>query len=115
MRHRNPKDAQPLWGEAVEGRDEGMARVEENAGAAWNRLADQQLERYLRTHGEYHVDAWWDWWEQCGFPMPHDQRAIGPVILRASRKGWMVRTGRSRPSVRSHMSDKPIWRSTLVG
>ncbi len=38
---------------------------------------------------------------------------MGAVMLKARRLGWCERTNRTRPSVRSNLSGKPVWRSVI--
>lgn len=52
-------------------------------------------------------------WTVGGLTGTREDRALGPVFQRAARKGWIVKTDRVRPSVRSHLSGKPVWRSLL--
>ena len=91
-------------------RDEGMRQVEENADDEWVETAYDTLVDYLRGHAEFFVD---DFWEATDLEPPREARALGPVVLRASRRKLMRKSGRSRPSVRSNLSDKPIWESLI--
>lgn len=97
-------------GDARRAREHGMKRVSKNADPVWNAEAEQLLDGYLRTHAEFFVD---DFWSETGLREPREARALGPIVQQASRRGQIVKTGRSKPSVRSNMSDKPIWRSMI--
>lgn len=94
---------------AVAERDAGMARAEANAPDGWNDEAYDFVVRYLERHTELHVDDLWN----VGLPTPPNPRALGPVLQRAARSGLMVKTGEYRPSVRSHLSPKPVWESLI--
>lgn len=87
-----------------------MQQVEANADDAWKADAWQKLCDYLRSRAEFFVD---DFWTATSLTPPRESRALGPLVQRAARHGYMARTGRSRPSVRSHMSDKPVWESRI--
>ncbi len=45
----------------------------------------------------------------------HEGRALGPVMLRASERGWIENTGRVKKSlaVSRHRAPKTIWRSRI--
>lgn len=101
---------QTLRFKAIEARSQALERVEENADDRWLAEAEEKLEAYLTTHAEFHVD---DFWQASGLSVPREARALGPVVLRAARNGWIVKTGISKPSVRSRMGEKPIWKSTI--
>lgn len=91
-------------------RDDGMARVVEAADPTWMEDAWQTLVQYLRTHPEFHVD---DFWSETELRMPREARALGPVVMKAARSGLMVKTGEYRKSVRSNMTEKPVWSSEI--
>lgn len=91
-------------------RDEGMARVSEAADPQWMADAWQALLAYLRGHAEFHVDSFW---EETELRMPREARALGPLVMKASRAGLMAKTGEFRKSVRSNMTEKPVWRSEI--
>lgn len=91
-------------------RHDGLVAVEANADDDWSARALDTLERWLRTHETFFVDTFWD---ESGLELPKEARALGPVILKASRAGWMVKTDSYRPSIRSNLTVKPVWRSTL--
>ena len=61
----------------------------------------------MRTK-KYTIDA-----ATGGLDSTREDRALGPVMQRAARNGWGVRTMAGRPSARSHGSPKPVWRSPL--
>lgn len=104
-----PTETPTLWEGAQLQRDFALASAEEHAPIGWNDTAYQFLEGFLREHAEMHVDELWD----AGLPAPPEQRAIGAVIQRAARAGLMRRSGRTRPSVRSHLAHKPVWESLI--
>lgn len=92
---------------AVRARDEGMRRAEDHADKEWKVLAWDTLVAYFDTHDEFFCD---DFWLETRLPWPREARAIGPLILRAARAGLIEKTGASRPSVRSNLTPKPVWR-----
>ena len=95
---------------ALAARDHAMDEVEANTDAAWALDAWETLVWYLEEHKEFFVD---DFWRDSGLEEPREARALGPIVQRAARQKLIVGTGRSRPSVRSHGSGKPIWHSNI--
>lgn len=95
---------------AILNRDAGMAQVEANADPDWMDQAWHALVEWLQTHDEFFVD---DFWMGSGLAEPREARALGPIVMRASRAGLMEKTGKFRPSVRSNMTEKPVWRSLI--
>lgn len=91
-------------------RDAALAAVEANADDDWLTEAYDQLVAYLQNHPEFFVD---DFWSATGLREPREARALGPVVMRAARAGLMEKTGDFRKSVRSNMTEKPVWRSLI--
>lgn len=87
-----------------------LARVAAAADKQWFSDAYRSLVLYLRHHDEVFVD---DFWEEVGLPEPRESRALGPVFLKAARAGLMEKTGVFRKSIRSHLTEKPVWRSRI--
>ena len=95
-------------------RDAGIARSAETAGDVWAVQALDFLHRYLTAHASMFVDDLWD----AGLPEPSSGRALGAVIQTAARNGWIEQATHdgmilARPSIRSHLSLKPVWRSCI--
>lgn len=99
-----------LFDRARKGRDQALEEVERNAQEEWKDLALQAIYRTALTCEEFHVD---DVWVVGDLPRTREDRALGPQMLKAARLGWCVKTDRVRPSVRSHLSGKPVWRSLI--
>jgi len=91
-------------------RDTAIAQVEANADDNWLAEAYDELVRYLRSHPEFFVD---DWWTETKIAEPRESRALGPVVMKAARAGLMVKSGSFRKSVRSNMTEKPVWLSQI--
>jgi hypothetical protein len=111
-------EAVRAWGEnliqltldAVQ-RETGLAieLVDEHAPPEWRDEAFVFVTRYLESHEFMFVDDLWD----AGLPAPPEGRALGAVFQRAVRAGLMVKSGQFRPSIRSHLTEKPVWRSLI--
>ncbi len=89
--------------------ERALRSVEANSDPTW---ADKALEAIRQTAlrmPHFFVDDVWE----MGLPGTIEDRAIGPVMLRAARLGYCRKTDRVRPSVRSHGSGKPVWESRI--
>lgn len=107
-----PAPHHPTRAEAEAKRDAGMAQSAATAGGEWAAQASGLLRAFLEAHEYFHVDAYWPWACDRGLKTEHVAQAF-QVVRGASKAGWMTRTDISRPSVRSRMSPKPVWRSLL--
>jgi hypothetical protein len=90
-------------------RDAAMQQVAEHAPVEWKDRAWSWLLGYLRAHAEFFPDDVW----AAGCPVPPERRAFGPLVLKASRAGLIVRTGRTRPRTLGHATSGDVWRSTV--
>lgn len=91
-------------------RDAALVQVEVHADPAWAQLAYDFLLEYLVDNRFMFVDDLWD----AGLPSTREDRALGAVFQRAARAGFMRKEpGQYRKSVRSHMTEKPVWRSLI--
>jgi hypothetical protein len=100
-----------LWANAETSRDDALVQVEENAEPDWSEQAYLALRKTAERKAEFISDDVW----AMGLDSTREDRALGPVFRRASREGWIEKTDRVRPSVRSHLSGKPVWRSRIYG
>jgi hypothetical protein len=87
-----------------------MERVEQAADSDWMEQAYAAVELTCRRLPDWISD---DVWRESGLREPREARALGPVLMRARRAGLCVRTSMQRPSIRSHGSGKPVWRSLI--
>lgn len=98
--------------DAARARDEALERVEKHADARWKQDALAAVEATCRALPEFISD---DIWEMGGLVSTREDRALGPIMRTAARNGWCVKTDRVRPSKRSHLSGKPVWKSLIHG
>lgn len=99
-----------LLQDALAARDEALKRVEQAANEQWKNDALAAVRQTCEQRPDFISD---DVWNVGGLDSTREDRALGPVFLKAARAGWCVKTDRTRPSVRSHGSGKPVWRSLL--
>jgi hypothetical protein len=89
-----------------------IERVEQAADSDWLEAAYAAVELTCRRLPEFISDQIWS---TAGLQEPREARALGPVLMKARRAGLCVRTSLQRPSIRSHGSGKPVWRSLIYG
>ena len=87
-----------------------LNQVEENAVDSWKTDALAAVKQTCLRLETFISD---DVWETGSLESTREDRALGPVLLQARRLGWCEKTDRVRPSKRSHLSGKPVWRSLL--
>jgi len=92
--------------DAARARDSAMERVDGAADPVWRADAEAAVLAVAARGMPFTTDDVWD----AGLRYPRELRAIGPVMQRLARAGAIRRTGRFRPSLRSHLSPKPEWR-----
>jgi hypothetical protein len=103
-------DQLSLFAAAKAGRADGLERVATNADPEWSEEAYVALVRTAERLSEFISD---DVWRIGELASTREDRALGPVFLRAARNRVAVKTNKVRPSVRSHLSGKPVWRSLI--
>lgn len=96
--------------DALEQRAQAIQHVDEHADPDWKDQALAAVRQVCESRADFHVD---DIWTLTDLPSTREDRALGPVMLRAARLGWCRKTDRVRPSARSHGSGKPVWESLL--
>lgn len=102
-------DEQLSFESAALARDAALVQVDEHADDQWKADAWNFLVDYLESHQTMFVDDLWE----AGLPSTREDRALGPLFVKAARMGLMVKTAEYRPSVRSHLTGKPVWRSLI--
>jgi len=95
---------------AGQARDVALDRVEQASEPDWEGKAFVAVRKTAEAFREFISD---DVWSHTGLEKPREGRALGPVFLHAVRAGWIRKTDRVRPSVRSHLSGKPVWESLI--
>lgn len=97
--------------QAIAAAEHGQRIAADNAGPHWATQVDRHIHDYLTKVPELHTDRFWDYLEQCGIEFRG--RAIGARYKAAAKRGWMTKTDRVKPSVRSHGTGKPVWKSNI--
>jgi len=96
------------------GKDDGMGRADENANEAWKRAADEAV---LKTAREKPVLTTDDVLERMPAGVKtHEMRALGPVMLRAAKNGWIEKSlhaNRSTARPTNHLRPLQVWDSLL--
>ena len=91
--------------------DLALERVDStDSDAAWKREALRVVAE-LAAGGDFTTDDVWHRLEELAVDGPHDGRALGPIMQRATRFGIAENTGVFTRSTRRHLAPIPIWRS----
>jgi len=95
---------------AEDERNEAMRRVERNTDPAWAETALGAVRETARTRVELTTD---DVWARLYYP--RERRALGPVMAKAVRQGWIRSTGEVRKSIRpeTHANPKAVYESLI--
>jgi len=88
-----------------------LAIVAGNTAEEWRAEALEAIRKVCLGRADFICDDVWD----TGLRSAHNDKALGPVMMQAAKNGWCVKTDRVRPSRRSHLSGKPVWKSLLYG
>ena len=98
---------------AQQARDGAISQVEANAGDSWKAGALEAVYACAMAYDEFIVDLVYRF--MPGHLSTLDGRAMGAVMLRARRNGWIERTGRFEltAQVKSHRQPRGVWRSLL--
>ena len=95
-------------------RDDGIQRSRDSSGEEWHEYALEFVRQYLRRNRTLHVDQLW----RAGLQEPTSPRALGAVMQEAAKRNWITAIRAhggtvARPSTRSNMQLKPLWKSEL--
>ena len=95
-------------------KEEAMDRVDKNANQDFRRVAFKSLINHARHKEFITANDVWDGLDLLGIET-HDNRALGPIFLKAAREGWIEKTNQTMQSSRSsrHAGDVRVWRSLL--
>ena len=91
------------------GFEEGTGRVDRHADREWKDRALDTVREVCVELEYFHCDRVWD----AGLDSTKNDKALGPIMMKARRLGWCEKTDRVRPSIRSHLSGKPVWKSLI--
>jgi hypothetical protein len=116
-------DSPRSWREWFPETIEAIQRVEENADSEWFLFALMSLCRVAKQKPDLTTDDVDDYMKQISLemtgppPTTHEPRAMGPVMTRGAKYGWIERTNADRNSKnrKSHDRPKRVWRSLIVG
>lgn len=100
---------------AARERDAAMVRVDCAADTTWRDVALEAVRRVAMARREFTTDAVLERLER-ETAYTHEMRALGPVMSRAQKAGWIEPTQRFENSaaVSRHKAPKRVWRSRLA-
>jgi NAD(P)-dependent dehydrogenase (short-subunit alcohol dehydrogenase family) len=103
---------QPNLFDAIAERNAAMNSVEGNTDSNWLRAAETAVNWLAKSRlNGFTTDDVWQRLDDMGMTgQVHDNRALGPVMLRQARAGVIVSTGHYAPSHRRHCAPIKVWR-----
>ena len=105
---------QLTFDDACRSRDDALESVESNADAELLAKWWGLFREFCGENREVFCDAFLRWALEVEQARPlREPRAIGALFQRAAREKLIAKTGEYRPSVRSHLAAKPVWRSLV--
>lgn len=90
---------------AVKSRDAAITQVDANADESWKAHALGFVAQVSAQLGKFTTDDLWD----AGLIKPLEPRALGPVMLRAAKRGLIEATGEYRKSRYRNCAPLPVW------
>jgi hypothetical protein len=101
---------------AREARDEAVDRVEAHADNVWLARIRLVIWSLAMSNTSFTTDDVWRAADELAFERPHEKRAIGAAMQDATKRGWITKTDKVKPSVRPMCHARPIaiWGSRLV-
>lgn len=95
------------------GREEGIARADEHANEQWKQEALEMIRLTALFHQFFTSSLVWDRISAA----THEPRAMGALMRRAEKHGWIEPTDQFLCSVRPSQHRRPlrVWRSKIYG
>ena len=89
-----------------------MSQVERNAHAQWKDAAMEAIIKTAKSNKEFTTDSVWQNMESD--VKTHEPRAMGPMMMRAKKMGWIKPSSEFRPSTKRSQHAQPlrVWKST---
>lgn len=99
--------------EATRLTEAAIKQAEENADTEWQKLAWQTLKTVAESRPEFTTDQLWAILDTYPNIKTHEPRAMGGIMRRAIKHGWVQKTGRYVETNRPIAHKKPIavWKS----
>ena len=97
--------------DAEAGKQLALELVDRGPTEAWKAMALEAVRLTAENNDEFIVDVVWRYLDNN----PAELRAMGPVMLKAAKKGWIEKTDRFKLSARvsAHRNPRVIWRSQI--
>lgn len=91
-------------------REAALAQVSASTPQEWTEKARRAVWWLACNRPEFTADDVWMLLDEWEVPRPVEPRALGPILMRALRKGAIEDTGRMTPSVRRHATKMTVYR-----
>jgi|TARA_Y100000296_G_C5131502_1_gene235806 hypothetical protein len=98
--------------QALIAKKKGMDRVEDGAHESWKMQAMEAIWRCAKKHHLFFVDDVWGFLDE----KTYDNRAMGPMMRKASSLKWIAPTREFKPSAspKSHGNPRRVWESLII-
>jgi hypothetical protein len=103
----------PTLEQAIQERDEAMARASNGASIDEKDLLRDALRTLCEGSVEFTTDEVWFILQSQGAEPPREPRVLGPIVTQAVKQKWMDDTGRMARSKRRHATKMTIYRPLL--
>jgi len=103
---------QPKFEDVLSARSQGIQKVERGTDPDWGDRALEVVKVIAKSNDIFTADAIW---EALGADTPRENRALGPILNRAQRLGWIVKSTETVMSQRAvnHGREIRVWRSNF--
>jgi len=100
---------------ALRARDEGMGLVDAHADSEWRHVALGMVYECAAVNRTFTADDVWELIPE--YVYTHEPRALGPIMVRAVKEGWIRASGNFQPSKREsrHACPVRVWVSKIHG
>ena len=104
--------AQATFDDVLEARNQGIQNAERGTDPGWGDRALVIVKEIAKRNESFTADAVW---EELGTDTPRENRALGPILNRAQRLGWIIKSTETVMSQRAvnHGREIRVWRSNF--
>ena len=104
--------AQASLDDVLEARNKGIEKAERGTDPEWGNRALEVVKAIAKNNVTFTADAVW---EALGPDTPRETRALGPILNRAQRLGWIVKSPQTVMSQRpvNHGREIRVWKSNF--
>lgn len=96
-------------------RDNALRRVAHNVDTTWATAAERAIHTVAARQPSLTSDDVWQLLQTWNVAPPHEPRAMGAMMKRAQKQGWIKPTSTFKPTTRvqAHSSPTRVWQSEI--